>query len=197
LADKRWLAPLALLMTAATSHAADGLQSDAAEGVNADPTSEFSIEFNTAPPAGLSCLNGAPDFGASSATRQSNNGVREECYVTEAYFVVLRRSAQGEGYSVSLQQPPQFDESMCEAIEVDIKNCINVLPGRSHAYVEAALGIEAPTITNYYRWHGQAENVSESAKTSQGLNSAPVTSVTLEFSGDTLSVMDVFISTPE
>jgi hypothetical protein len=115
--------------------------------------------------------------------------LREECYVTEAFFIILRESLHGEGYSVSLAPPTRFAGRACEAIETDIHNCINVLPGRSHAYVEAALGVEAPAASNHYRWHSREE--------SDGTATNTVTSVTLRFAGDTLDVMDVFTTTTD
>ena len=106
--------------------------------------------------------------------------MREECYITDAFFIVQRADAQGEGYSVSLALPTLVEQRQCETIKTSVRNCINVLPGRSHAYVEAALGIEAPEPQNNYRWHDQTATLTETTK------------LTLIFDGATLATIKVF-----
>ena len=130
--------------------------------------------LNEFPPKGLDCLTGNDSVGDS--------GFVEHCYIAPNGHVLTRRSAQSEGYRVSME-PIHAPPSACVELDNDVHNCINVLPGRSRTYVEAAVGLNMPDDRNVFHWRGKPSR-------SEDFNYLPMTA-TFIFEDELLVTLEV------
>ena len=144
------------------------------------------VSLDGFPPKGMDCLTGIPD---SNAPEEPGSGESEVCFVAPNGHILLNRSATSQGYRVTLQAEV-FSESECRRLESAVHNCINVLPGRSKNYVEAALGLDMPDRRNVFHWLG------DPATSANG--DQPVMSAEFIFDGDLLVAMEVInIASPD